>query len=699
MSGRPLLPETILEVQRPLPERVAAARTWLDENLRNDPKASRDLIEALLPQVRATGDATGEAWLRFQLGWLAIDADDVAEGISVMESVRQVFEDLGDREGVARCLNALGYCHSAQGAYDLALDLYRASAKEAEKVDRLDLAGAAAMNMAECLQELEAPEEALQVVEHFRQHYEIASYNLHITHATAGLVYRALGRLEEAERELRQSIQMAGDALHDSLEARQILAEVCLDLARFDEAEAIVRVGLEACTQAGERMLGTRFRLTRARLSKARGLPREAIPDIEAAIASARELGSPKLESDAEKALYLAWRALGAPQQALDAFVRHTELKEATKSEQTSRRILGLHDERIRRETQHFETLYRQISAVGDIGRRLTASLDLDATFESIYGDFNTLMDAPTLLIALVDEEKASLDYRLVMIQGQRKEPFSCPLDQATFGCWCVQQRRDVLIGDLEAEYRQYVPDYSELIFDGTAEKSLIFVPLFAGDKLLGVLSVQSHLRNAYDRRKVETVRAIGAYIAIAIENARLFSQVQRLATIDGLTGVLNRRRLTETIEDAHLKAKRYVRTAGILMIDLDHFKRVNDTYGHEAGDEVLRTVSRTFSERLRSSDAIGRFGGEEFVVLLPETDLAGASALAERLRKAVADLKIQLPGGQTVGVTASFGVSVLQPEDPTYEAVLRRADQALYRSKQAGRNRIEVGENGTPPA
>ncbi|HWQ08391.1 MAG TPA: sensor domain-containing diguanylate cyclase, partial [Holophaga sp.] len=327
----------------------------------------------------------------------------------------------------------------------------------------------------------------------------------------------------------------------------------------------------------------------------------------------------------------------------------------------------------------------------GEIGRRLTASLDLDATLESLYGAINALMDAPTLLLALVDEEKARLDYRLVMIQGRRKEPFSCALGEETFGCWCVQHGRDILIGDIEAEYRRYVSDYSELIFDGVAEQSLVFVPLSAGGRTLGVLSVQSHLRSAYDKRNVETVRAIGAYIAIAIENARLFGQVQHLATVDGLTGVLNRRRLTEAIEDAHVKARRYARSAGVIMVDLDHFKRINDTHGHEAGDTVLRAVSRAFSTGLRGVDSVGRFGGEEFVILLPETGLDGAASLAERLRRSVEALDIQLPGRTAIQVTASFGVSVLTSGDPAYEAVLRRADKALYRAKQAGRNRVEV--------
>jgi diguanylate cyclase (GGDEF)-like protein len=676
-------------------ERVAAARVWLDRNLRHDPKMARGLIEALLPEALAAGDAPGVAWLRFSLGWLAIDADDYEQGLTVIESARSTFEDLGDREGLSRCLNALGFTSFSLSIYDLALDYFRESAKEAEQLGRRDLAGAASMNMAECLYELGESDEALLVIEHCRQHCEIAPRNIASTHSVGGLIYRSLGRLGEAERELLEAIGTAGDALHDSLEARQILAEVYIDSGRLDQAEALVTTGLKDCVHAGERLIGTRFRLTRARLSMVKNRALEAISDIEAVILAAREIGARKIEADAEKALYLAWQDCGEYQKALAALVCYSGLKDSMKSEQTSRRILGLHDERTRRETRQFELLYKQISTISEIGQRITANLDFDATLETLFDAINALMDAPTLLIALVDEERNSLDYRLVMVRGKRQKPFSYSLDQDTFGCWCVNHRSDILVGDIEAEHHKYVASYDELLFDGTAEKSLVFVPLIVGNKVVGVLSVQSHLTNAYDKRKVETIRAIGSYLVIAIENARLFRQIQQLATIDSLTGLLNRRRLTEVLDETYVKTKRYGRTAGIIMVDVDHFKQVNDTYGHDIGDAVLRTLARVFSEKLRVCDAIGRFGGEEFVILLPETSLEGAGMLAERLRVAIAAQEIPIPGDGHFTVTASFGVSVIRPNDPNHEAVLKRVDQALYQAKQTGRNRVAMETTG----
>jgi tetratricopeptide (TPR) repeat protein len=518
-------PERILAGARLASERILIARAWLDENLRINPKGCRDLIEHLRPELQAADDTAGIAWLDFTRGWLAIDADDFEQAIAIIEPARLVFEDLGDREGQSRCLNALGFANHLLGIYDLALDYFRASLDLAELINRKDLACTASMNMAESLCELEEAGEALKVIQRSRMEHTVAAHNISSDHATAGRIFRALGRLEEAEWELLEAIRAAGDALHDALEARHSLAEVQIDAGRFDKAGILVAAGIEDCAQAGERLLGVRFRLSRARLLIQTGQARETIAEIEAAVRSAREIGSRKVEAEGERTLCQAWQAAEDHEKALEAFMRHAKTKDLLKSEQTTRRIHGLHEDRARREARHFENRYKQISAISEIGQRITANLDFTGTLETIYSLINGLMDAPSLVIAVMDEKRARLDYRLVMIRGERKEGFTCQLTEDTFGCWCVNHRKDIIIGNVEKDYRQYVSAYEELSIDGNIEKSLVFIPLMVGDQAVGMMSVQSHIPNAYDARKVEIIRAIGSYLAIAIMNADLYQR------------------------------------------------------------------------------------------------------------------------------------------------------------------------------
>jgi diguanylate cyclase (GGDEF)-like protein len=171
---------------------------------------------------------------------------------------------------------------------------------------------------------------------------------------------------------------------------------------------------------------------------------------------------------------------------------------------------------------------------------------------------------------------------------------------------------------------------------------------------------------------------------------------VLRLARIDPLTDLANRRGFLERFESALAATCRYGRPLSLLMLDADHFKHVNDLYGHDAGDDVLRALAGALQKPLRASDFAGRLGGEEFAVVLPDTDLAGAMSLAERLRAEIAALTIA-SGDQTISITVSIGVVPVTAQDPSINAALHAADAAMYAAKTAGRNQVMAGRMIAP--
>jgi diguanylate cyclase (GGDEF)-like protein len=181
----------------------------------------------------------------------------------------------------------------------------------------------------------------------------------------------------------------------------------------------------------------------------------------------------------------------------------------------------------------------------------------------------------------------------------------------------------------------------------------------------------------------------LASQAAIALENARLHEIVQRQAITDELTGLVNRRRFLAALEAEIVRATRLGGALSVVLADLDDFKRVNDRFGHPAGDVVLLAFAELIRAHVREVDVAGRLGGEEFSILLPETDLLGAAAGAERLRHALAERALQLEG-RTLEVTASFGVAQLAPGQSADE-FLRSADTALYRAKEQGKNRVSL--------
>jgi len=176
-------------------------------------------------------------------------------------------------------------------------------------------------------------------------------------------------------------------------------------------------------------------------------------------------------------------------------------------------------------------------------------------------------------------------------------------------------------------------------------------------------------------------------------EKERLQEELAHMAMYDALTDILSRRALLEQAEVERQRTRRYNRDLSILMIDIDHFKKVNDAYGHIIGDVVLREVAQALKKQTRRSDYVGRYGGEEFLIILPETRLDKALILAEKLRKRVAELTIPADGRILKDITVSIGVSAYET-DPTIDEFINRSDQWLYKAKAGGRNQVQPQPN-----
>lgn len=192
------------------------------------------------------------------------------------------------------------------------------------------------------------------------------------------------------------------------------------------------------------------------------------------------------------------------------------------------------------------------------------------------------------------------------------------------------------------------------------------------------------------DAMRNELARLLGR---LTDQNAEL----ERLATTDSLTGLANRRSLFDHLGQEVYRAQRYGTALSLVMFDIDHFKRINDSWGHAAGDCVLREIGRETQQLLRKTDRAGRYGGEEFVVLLPETNLAEARWLARRLMQQISTMVVALADAPPISVTISVGIATLAP-DESGDALVHRADQALFKAKQGGRNRIEVAATRADP-
>jgi diguanylate cyclase (GGDEF)-like protein len=219
--------------------------------------------------------------------------------------------------------------------------------------------------------------------------------------------------------------------------------------------------------------------------------------------------------------------------------------------------------------------------------------------------------------------------------------------------------------------------------------KSLVVLPLVRGEQVLGTITLASARSGLFPGPTREMLRVISHQVGVSLQNARMYASMEERATTDGLTGLTNHRAFQERCAQLQALAERTGQRFSLILTDIDHFKSVNDTYGHPVGDEVLRRVAALFRGRARKVDIVARYGGEEFVMVLPDTDAAGAEVFANKLREEVAAQTIASDNGN-FGVTISMGIAEFPNDGDSRQQLIERADQALYWCKGHGRNRVK---------
>jgi len=384
---------------------------------------------------------------------------------------------------------------------------------------------------------------------------------------------------------------------------------------------------------------------------------------------------------------------------ALAEYKSYTKLKSELQEDWTEHRLEDL--------TRRIEA--ERLRAVSEIAQEITASLDLEEILDKIYEHVNRVLDAQVFSIGVYDEDERTLESRLVIENGRRLEPYYVPLEERkTFSAWVVHHREPIIIEDLNAQYPDYLDAYPEHA-DTDGNYSALYLPLLVKDRLVGVLSVQTHRAHAYSDLDIRIVQTLAAFLAIAIDNALIidrvtvlnrlvvqekdelrhaYDHISELANQDHLTGVSNRRMFHQFVAACLDRRQENPEPLGIVFIDLDQFKPINDTYGHQAGDAVLKEVAMRLHGVTRSDDLVARVGGDEFVVVLtvgPSAEVV--ESIAEKLKEEVAR-PISMNGvsgsaAESVVVSASTGYALFPDHGTTYDELVRHADTQMYGAKR----------------
>ena len=326
------------------------------------------------------------------------------------------------------------------------------------------------------------------------------------------------------------------------------------------------------------------------------------------------------------------------------------------------------------------------LKAFNDVGRSLTSTLDAREVLAIILAKVDQTFRPAAWALLLADEQRGDLEIHLAVGQGAEQLLGNRALPGEGIAGWVAQSGQPVLLEDARRD-----PRFDERVDPAPTGGAHAFMaaPLRSAGGMLGAVALAARSEDPFAPDDLRTLGGLADYAAIALSNARNFERVRELTLVDDHTALYNARHLDRTLEAEVARAGRYQRALSVVFFDLDHFKRVNDAYGHQAGSDLLREVGDVMRRELRAMDVPVRYGGDEFVAILPEAGHDQARIVAERLRLAIRDATFLRRRGLEVHVTASFGTATWPEGGASAQELLSAADAAMYRAKQAGRDAV----------
>ncbi len=581
----------------------------------------------------------------------------------------------------AQTLNAIGDIHRMINNTEEALRYFHQAQNVAAFVENPVLKAEITINLGKSALDSNDMESAKEYFQSVLDSNELSDFGIITASAMLGSARVQIHRnkLQDAENKLENALKLFSDIGHD-----------------FGKAECFYRIG--------------EIKIIRQDFDKALNFIDEA-----ESIAVKQNLQD-LLRRCMKRRAHIS-RHLGDFKKAYEYFLRFYEFEQIQKNDGLKNRLRKIS---ILYETEHTETekeSYRmrflemersnkEIKIINRIGREITSSLDPEEILHRTYESLGEFLEMTSFGIALLDRKENNLTMKFFIENGKRMQPLILKMDDKTsLSVWCITNEKPVLFSTT-AETGKYLKNWRNRF--NVEINSAIFLPILHGREILGCLTVQSTFEHSYTEANLNLLGAVASFIAVALDNSKAhtelnmlnkivtdekvnleiaYRRISHMANHDALTDLPNRHLLRELIKNGIKMADRDSTKLAVLYMDLDSFKQVNDTLGHDAGDELLKTVSQRIKNALRTSDTVARIGGDEFIAVIYNIGtVENVRSVAEKIIETVHSDIILKDIKYNVGT--SIGASIYPDDEVNMEELIRKADAAMYAAKNSGKNR-----------
>ncbi len=666
----------------------------LDKTLWNNYKERKELIDYVINFCEKNGLDEALAWMYYYLGWHNYEFSNYKKSIELYKISKDIFTNNDNKKGLVYAYNGLIAIYCQNGQYELANELGISGIAIAKEINEKDLVAKLLLNTSITNILAGSYEYAKEILDYiiYTHDYDNLSdlYKVVYNKALAEIEIN-LGNFDAAFMCLQYAIENNNKMGVNVFTSELYKLSGCYfgRIAQIENAEKDFEYSCQVATDNDYLFEKCEALIEWAKIKFDYGDNDKAVHLLNEAIEISNENKFYRIIKNSSMLLYDYYNKVKEYKKSLINLELYLKIDREIQNYNITSYIGRANSNNINKEIKLYRILHDKTEVLSYIGQKIISTLDVKKMIIEINNEINKLVKIDFFAITVYDSDT---DEMLVTAFEENKLNVKPPIKMetsSTFSAYCIKNKKPVIINDIREEYKKYV---NKITLEGrgvNAPLSIIYLPLIIKDEVVGVMTVQSLKVNAYDTDDVNRLKVIANYIAIALKNAIKYEKMEQVAVYDSLTGFLTKREILKEGNSQSEDFRNSLKNFCILMIDIDDFKKVNDTYGHIVGDQAIKMITQTIGKLIRNTDFIGRYGGDEFLLICPNTTMKTAYKIAERIRKTVENTKYIIKDNIDISTTLSIGIYEFNDKELTFSDGVNRADSSMYNAKNNNKNKV----------
>jgi len=689
--------EDILNRLREDPNYIDQFEEYAREQLVSNSEHIKSILDEALKICTENENIRGVAWCSGTIGWYFNYSGAYEKGVQWLLKANTLFQSISDEKGKLYVSNGLMGAYFQLGLCELSTKWGKFALKIAKEIKEDRFFVIILNNICVNYLSLGKYNEAKRIIDSLKDIPYGDNDNMKINmYQVTAQIECELGNLEKAMKFINESIEI-GEKLNYEItrsESLRIRGKINFKAGKHKESEDDYLAALEHATKRDYYEVQANILESWAQSDLINNKYNEAINKLVKALEISEKYKCVLINRNIYKQLYLSNKEINKYKESLKYYEKYVEINDELSCKANELSLTDLENEKSKQEAAIFKSLYDDIKVISTIGQKITSDLSFENILKNIHKEMSMIIDAEVVGVSTFKESESILDYALFIDRGNKLNLKNIHVeDETSIGAYCVRNRSTILINDLYKDYKKYVPNLEVKVSDDNTQ-SAMYCPLILEDKVRGFLNVQSYKKNAYTENDLNKLKILASYVAIALENSCLYNRTKYFSSHDFLTGLLSRMETFEKGEKIFKECTKEKKKLAVIMIDIDDFKLVNDKYGHSYGDGVLKMVGGIIKDNVKNHGIAGRYGGEEFLVILQDISERKIYSICENIRTSIEGANIYYGEKFKLKVTSSLGIFMYSGKEKNIDQCINFADEALYIAKAEGKNKLVKYEN-----